>query len=206
MSSWLSVVIQLIESGLRTAFSNASVLKANQVALLGFESSAWWWLKNHKTNSMLDLTSSKNLEERLWAFSWALRVDIVVGMGWWWLFGQRLRCSSSQWSHVVALWLLRSSECSTADQQWHSFPQKNNGSIAQTMFISNSEVFTLPHVFHMDSSGLQWTPVDSSGFQCPFCLAKLAGTIPSPVQSSPLDWESSQSLLASAGIHWTPLD
>ena len=57
------------------------------------------------------------------------------------------------------------------------------------------EVFTLPHVIHMDSTGLHWTPLDSSGFQCPICQAKLAGTMPSPLESSPVQ---------SSLVHWTP--
>ena len=42
--------------------------------------------------------------------------------------------------------------------------------------------------------GLHWTPLDSSGFQCPFCQAKLAGTKPSPLESSPVQ---------SSPVHWT---
>ena len=60
--------------------------------------------------------------------------------------------------------------------------------------------------------GLHWTPLDSSGFQCPFCQAKLAGTKPSPlesspVQSSPVHWTESPvkvqwSPQESTGFHW----
>jgi hypothetical protein len=45
------------------------------------------------------------------------------------------------------------------------------------------EVFTLPHIIHVDSSGFQW----------PSCQARLAGAMPSPLDSSPV--QSSASLL-----------
>ena len=66
--------------------------------------------------------------------------------------------------------------------------------------------------------GLHWTPLDSSGFQCPICQAKLAGTMPSPVWSTglPLDCkplfrvQSQSSGLRvqskSSGVQWIPLD
>ena len=64
----------------------------------------------------------------------------------------------------------------------------------QSTRCSSHEVFTLPHVIHMDSTRLHWTPLDSTGFQCPFCQAKLAGTKPSPLESSPVQ---------SSPVHWT---
>ena len=57
-------------------------------------------------------------------------------------------------------------------------------SLAQPL-VYLTEVFTLPHVIHMDSTG----------FQCPIFQAKLAGTLPSPLESSPV-WSSL--------VHWTP--
>jgi hypothetical protein len=40
-----------------------------------------------------------------------------------------------------------------------------------------------------------WTPVDSSGLQWPSCQARLAGAMPSPLNSSPVQ---------SSLVHWTP--
>ena len=79
--------------------------------------------------------------------------------------------------------------------------------------LPNGGLYPPPH----NPYGLHWTPLDSSGFQCPICQAKLAGTMPSPVWSSlvhwtashfsesshsPVDWESSQSPVESSGVHW----
>jgi hypothetical protein len=63
-----------------------------------------------------------------------------------------------------------------------------------------------------------WTPVDSSGFQWPSCQAKLAGGMPSPVQSSPVHWTETglqatfqspvevQWTESPVRVQWSPLD
>ena len=58
------------------------------------------------------------------------------------------------------------------------------------------EVFTLPHVIHMDSTGLHWSPVWSTGL---------------PLDCKPLFRVQSQSSglrvqSKSSGVHWSPLD
>ena len=73
------------------------------------------------------------------------------------------------------------------------------------------EVFTLIHVIHMDSTGLQWTPLDSSG-----PLARPDWLVQCPVQSTgptldckPLFRVQSQSSglwvqSESRGVQWNP--
>jgi len=75
------------------------------------------------------------------------------------------------------------------------------------------EVFTLPHVIHMDSNGLQWIPVALLSGQIGWYNAQS-----SPVQSTGLSLDSkplfrvqSQSSglrvqSESTGVHWNPLD
>ena len=80
------------------------------------------------------------------------------------------------------------------------------------------EVFTLPHVIHMDSTGLHWTPVDSSAH-----FARPNWLVQSPVQSSPVQStgltldckplfrvQSQSSGLRvqskSSGVQWSPVD
>jgi len=66
----------------------------------------------------------------------------------------------------------------------------------------STEVFTLPHVIHMDSSGLQWIPVVLLSGQIGWYNAQSTGVQSSPLDSKPLFRVQSES----TGIHWNPLD
>jgi hypothetical protein len=86
----------------------------------------------------------------------------------------------------------------------------------ETGMAEAPEVFTLPHVIHVDSSGLQWTPVALLPGQIGWCNAQSTGLQSSPVQSSPLDYkpllgvQSQSSGLRvqseSSGIQWSPVE
>ena len=84
---------------------------------------------------------------------------------------------------------------------------------SQEVKLSFSEVFTLPHIIQVDSSGLQWTPARPDSGQTGWYNAQSTGFKSSPVHStwtltglqatfqSPVKVQSE-----STGIHWSPVE